>query len=275
MHLGPYRLAANVSLLFTEVDLLQRFEAARSAGFTAVECWWPFATAAPPRSEIDAFLSAVDRSGLELVGVNFFAGNMAAGERGVLSHPDRRPEFLDSLAVISTIADETGCRTFNSLYGQRINGVSGADQDAVAMQNLATAQAELAPREITIVLEALTAGENGDYPLTSCAQIAEIIKDDSVGSSPVGLKILFDTYHLTNNGENLPESIRRFAGQIGHVQVADSPGRGEPGTGAINFPSVIKGLEEAGYSGVIAAEYRPVGATADGLSWINELNTRI
>jgi hydroxypyruvate isomerase len=275
MYLGPYRLAANVSLLFTEVDFLQRFELAQSAGFTAVECWWPFATAAPPRSEIDSFLSAVDRSGLELVGVNFFAGNMAAGERGVLSHPDRRPEFLDSLAVISTIADETGCRTFNSLYGQRINGVSGADQDAVAMQNLATAQAELAPRDVTIVLEALTAGENGDYPLTSCAHIAEIIKDGSVGSSPVGLKILFDTYHLTNNGEDLPESIRRFAGQIGHVQLADSPGRGEPGTGAINFPSVIKGLEAAGYSGAIAAEYRPVGATADGLGWVDELNERI
>ena len=107
------------------------------------------------------------------------------------------------------------------------------------------------------------------------AQIAESVKGDPVGSSSVGLKILFDTYHLTNNGEDLPASIRRFAGQIGHVQVADSPGRGEPGTGAINFPSVIKGLEQAGYSGVIAAEYRPVGATADGLGWIDELNKRI
>ena len=121
MRIGPYELAANVSLLFTEADLLDRFELARSAGFAAAECWWPFATAAPQRAEVDALLSAVDRSGLDLIGMNFFAGDMAGGERGVLSHPDRTSEFLDSLAVIATVADETGCRTFNALYGQRID----------------------------------------------------------------------------------------------------------------------------------------------------------
>jgi hydroxypyruvate isomerase len=275
MHLGPYRLAANVSLLFAEADFLHRFELARAAGFTAAECWWPFATAAPARSELDAFLSAVDRSGLDLVAVNFFAGDMAAGERGVLSHPGRQPEFLDSLAVISSIADETGCRMFNAVYGQRVEGVGPARQDAVAMENLAVAQAELAPQAATILLEALTVGENGDYPLTSCAQVADVIAVGAVGPSSVDLKILFDAYHLTNNGENLPESIRRFAGQIGHVQLADSPGRGSPGTGTIDFPGVIECLSETGYSGVIAAEYRPAGATADGLGWIADLNEQL
>jgi hydroxypyruvate isomerase len=275
MRLGDYQLASNVSILFTEADLLQRFELARSVGFTAAECWWPFATATPQRAEIDSFLTAVERSGLELVNFNFFAGDMAAGQRGVLSDPGRQQEFLDSLAVILAIADETGCRTFNALYGQRIKSVSEAHQDAVAMQNLATARAELAPRQMTIVLEALTAGENGAYPLTSCTQIADIVNNASASSSSVGLKILFDTYHLTNNGENLPESIGRFAGQIGHVQLADSPGRGEPGTGKINFPGLIRCLEDARYSGVVAAEYRPAATTTDGLGWINDLNERI
>lgn len=275
MHLGPYKLAANVSILFTEADLLQRFELARSAGFAAAECWWPFATAAPNRAEVDSFLSAVARCGLELVNVNFFAGDMAAGERGVLCHPDRRQEFLDSLAVISAIADETGCKTFNALYGQRLAGVSPADQDAAAAANLRAALAELAPRSAAIVLEALTAGENGDYPLTSCAQIQDIIKSVLAGSSYTGLKILFDAYHLTNNGENLPGSIRRFAPEIGHVQLADAPGRREPGTGTIDFAGLIRCLEDSGYHGAVAAEYRPVAATADGLGWIGELNERI
>jgi hydroxypyruvate isomerase len=273
MHLGPYRLAANVSILFTEAGLLQRFELARSAGFAAAECWWPFASAAPQRAEVDSFLSAVARSGLELVNVNFFAGDMAGGERGVLSHPGRSQEFLDSLAVIATIADETGCRTFNALYGQRLPAVSPEDQDAVAAANLRAALAELASRPATIVLEALTAGENGDYPLTSCAQIADIIS--GVGAGSPGLKLLFDAYHLTNNGENLPGSVRRFAAEIGHVQLADAPGRGEPGTGTIDFVGLIKCLDDSGYRGAIAAEYRPVAATADGLGWIAELNERV
>jgi hydroxypyruvate isomerase len=276
MHLGPYQLAANVSIMFTEADLLQRFELARSAGFSAAECWWPFATAAPQRAEVDAFLSAVDRAGVELVNVNFFGGDMAAGERGVLSHPDRAQEFLDSLAVISTIVDETGCRAFNALFGQRLAGVSPEDQDAAATANLRSALAELAPRSATIVLEPLTVGENGDYPLTSCEQIAGIIEAVLAGSPhQAGLKILFDAYHLTNNGENLADSIRRFAPEIGHVQLADAPGRHEPGTGTIDFADLIKRLDDSGYRGAIAAEYRPAAATADGLAWVSEVNRHI
>jgi hydroxypyruvate isomerase len=275
MHLGPYLLAANVSIMFTEADFLQRFELARLAGFAAAECWWPFATAAPQRAEIDAFLSAVDRAGVELVNVNFFAGDMAAGERGVLSHPDRAPEFLDSLAVIAGIADETGCRTFNALFGQRIPGVSAADQDAAAVANLRTALAELGPRSATIVLEALTIGENGDYPLTSCAQIAEIIEGVQAGPADAGLRILFDAYHLTNNGENLADSVRRFCSGIGHVQLADAPGRHEPGTGTIDFAGLIRCLDDNGYRGAVAAEYRPVAKTADGLGWISEVTGKI
>lgn len=275
MHLGPYQLAANVSIMFTEADLLQRFELARSAGFDAAECWWPFATSAPRRAEVDAFLSAVDRAGVDLVNVNFFAGDMAAGDRGVLSHPDRGQEFLDSLAVISTIADETGCTTFNALFGQRVAGVSPADQDAAATANLRTALAELAPRSATIVLEPLTVGENGDYPLTSCPQIADIIKEVLADSAYAGLKILFDAYHLTNNGENLPDSIRQFTPEIGHVQLADAPGRGEPGTGTIDFGGLIKCLDDSGYHGAIAAEYRPAAATADGLGWVSAVNRQI
>jgi hydroxypyruvate isomerase len=275
MHLGPYHLAANVSIMFAEADLLQRFELARSAGFDAAECWWPFATAAPRRAEVDAFLSAVDRAGVELVNVNLFAGDMAAGERGVLSHPDRGQEFLDSLAVISTIADETGCKTFNALFGQRVAGVSPADQDIAATANLRTALAELAARSATIVLEPLTVGENGDYPLTSCAQIADIIKGVLADLPQTGLKILFDAYHLTNNGENATDSVRQFAAEIGHVQLADAPGRGEPGTGTIDFGGLIKCLNDSGYRGAIAAEYRPAAATGDGLGWVSEVNRQI
>ena len=110
---------------------------------------------------------------------------------------------------------------------------------------------------------------------TSCAEIDEILRKSAAVSPYRSLKILFDTYHLASNGENLIDSIDKFAGLIGHVQLADAPGRGEPGSGFIDFPNLIKHLGESGYSGTVAAEYRPISTTADGLGWIRDLDKRI
>src|SRR5262249_33358740 len=165
------------------------------------------------------------------------------GEGGVLSDPARRDEFLASLSVIGTVHERTGCPVFNALYGQRRAGLGEAEQRECALANLREATSAL-PDTATVVLEALTVGENGDYPLTTCAEIAEVL--DAAGPGPA---LLFDTYHLTNNGDDLPACVDRYAGRIGHVQLADSPGRHEPGTGSIDFDAVLKALAEHGYSG--------------------------
>jgi hydroxypyruvate isomerase len=262
MRVGGYELAANVSLLFTEYEYPERFAAARAAGFTAVESWWPFTSASPTAAEVDALCSAVSAAGVRLAGLNFFAGDMAAGERGVVSVPTRQAEFAASLAVVKTVHERTGCPVFNALYGTRLPEVSAADQDACAVANLRSAVAAL-PESATVVLEPLTTGENGDYPLTTCAEAVAVL--DKVGPE-VGL--LFDTYHLTNNGENLLDAIEKYGHRIRHVQFADSPGRHEPGTGTVDFAAVLAALHTGRYSGLVAAEYRPVAETVNGLDWV-------
>ncbi|HEX5404736.1 MAG TPA: TIM barrel protein, partial [Pseudonocardiaceae bacterium] len=155
-----------------------------------------------------------------------------------------------------------GCPVFNALYGTRLPDVASQEQDACALDNLRAAVAVL-PSSATVVLEALTIGENGDYPLTTCASVAAVA--DAVGPR-IGL--LFDTYHLTNNGEDLIECARTYGDRIAHVQFADSPGRHEPGTGSIDFGAVVAALTTADYRGWVAAEYRPAGDTVDGLGWV-------
>lgn len=263
MRLGDFELAANISLLFTEHDYLDRFAAARASGFTAVESWWPFPTARPSGAEVDAMLSAAGNAGVRLVGLNFWAGEMAAGDRGVVSDPDRTGEFADSLAVIARVHDRTGCPVFNALYGQRRPGLSADEQADCAVRNLRDACAAL-PDSATVLLEALAVGQNGDYPLTTCAEVVEVL--DRVGP---GVALLFDTFHLASNGEDLLACIAEYGPRIGHVQLADAPGRHEPGTGSVDFSAVLDALSSGGYSGLLAAEYRPVSGTVDGLSWVS------
>jgi hydroxypyruvate isomerase len=265
MDVGGYELAANLSLLFTEHEYLDRFAAARAAGFTAVESWWPFPTASPSAAEVGALCRAADDAGVRLAGLNFFAGDMAGGERGVLSVPARHAEFEASLAVVAAVHDRTGCPVFNALYGQRQAAVDPAEQDECARLNLAAAIDALPP-SATIVLEALTVGENGDYPLRTCADVAKVL-DDVSGR----VRLLFDTYHLTNNGDDLLACVDAYGARIGHVQFADSPGRHEPGSGSIDFGGVLGALSGSGYEGLVAAEYRPGGGTVDGLGWVDSL----
>ncbi|HEX3786682.1 MAG TPA: TIM barrel protein [Pseudonocardiaceae bacterium] len=267
MRFGSFELAANVSMLFTELPYLDRFAAARAAGFTTVESWWPFPTAAPTPAELDTVLSAVDAAGVRLVGLNFFAGNMPAGERGVLSDPGRRDEFLDSLAVLTDVADRTGCAVFNAVYGQRRGESTPEEQDRCARRNLILAIAALPP-SASVVLEALTVGESGDYPLATCQDVVSVIDRVFAETDRRNLGLLFDTYHLTNNGEDLPTAIGAHAALIKHVQFADSPGRGEPGSGRVDFTAVTDTLAAAGYAGLIAAEYRPRAGTVAGLGWV-------
>src|SRR3954465_15425646 len=131
-----FRYDVNLSILFTELDPYARPAAAKAAGFGAVEFWWPFATAVPAESGVDRFVRSVRDEGVRLVGLNFFAGDMAAGERGVLSDPARTSEFRDNVEVAVAIADQLGCGTFNALYGLRIDGVAEAEQDELAVENL-------------------------------------------------------------------------------------------------------------------------------------------
>lgn len=262
-----YPVSANVSLLFTEVPYLERFAAAAAAGFTAVESWWPFPTASPSRDEQEELVRAIDAAGLPLTGMNVFAGDMAAGERGIACIPERAGELEASLSALCWVAERTGCRGFNLLHGQVPAGAEAAARRAAiqAYRRAAEVLADLEDAPGIVLVEPLARGLNGAYPLETAGDALSLI--DEAGAP--NLQLLLDTFHLASNGEDLPALIATSAPRIGHVQLADAPGRGEPGSGTVDFAAVGAALTAAGYAGTVAAEYKPTGETRSTLGWLS------
>ncbi|GAA2572589.1 TIM barrel protein [Actinomadura fulvescens] len=260
----------NCSILFGELPLLERPAAAKAAGFGQVEFWWPWpGVAVPSEGELDAFCQALEDANVQLTGLNFYAGDMPAGERGVLSDPARSLEFRDSVEVLVRIAERTGVRAFNALYGQRVPGVSAAEQDRVAAQNIAYAARRVGEFGGTVLIEPLARGLNGTYPLETAADaiaVIERVRAESPESNGENVKFLFDSFHLASNAEDLEKVVHAHAAEIGHVQLADAPGRDRPGTGDIDFAALFAALDTAGYQGRIALEYKPSGTT--DLTWM-------
>jgi hydroxypyruvate isomerase len=256
------RYDVNLSLLFTELPLLRRAEAARAAGFDAVEYWWPFDTGRPGDREVDEFVRSITDAGVSLVSLNFFAGTMSAGDRGLASWIGREKELTDSVDIAIGIADRLGCRTFNALYGNRIEGLDPAAQDEHALSTLDAAAVAAARIGARLVVEPLSGADR--YPLKTAADVFTVI--DKVGRDNVAL--LFDLYHLGVNGEDLDAVIEQHAARIGHVQIADVPGRHQPGTGNLDIMGYLAKLADAGYDGYVGLEYNPSGPTEESFGWL-------
>lgn len=260
---------ANISLLFGDLPFERRPAAAAAAGFASIECWWPFPTATPSSADVDAFVAAVTESGVHLRGLNFFAGDMSAGERGIVSHPQRRREFDDGVAVAVDIGARLGVAGFNALYGNRLPDVAVADQDEAALEAL-TAATECADSIGASVWVEPVSGVPA-YPLKLAADALSIIDAVRQRISRGHIALLADLYHLTVNGDDVARLVAEGAQQIGHIQVADAPGRHEPGTGAAPILELVAALERAGYTGGIGLEYVPTADTTEGLGWLREL----
>jgi hydroxypyruvate isomerase len=260
------RYAVNLSILFTELPLLERPAAAREAGFAAVEFWWPFAEAVPADSEIDAFVGAVQDAGVALIGLNFFAGDMPGGDRGLVSWPKRSAEFRDNVDVTVGIGERLGCRAFNALYGNRVDGETAAAQDELAVENLALAGRAAARIGGTVLVEPVSGAPR--YPLLTAADVVGVIDRVGAETGVANLGLLCDLYHLDVNGDDLDGVIDRYADRVAHVQIADAPGRHEPGTGQIDLDRHLDALAAAGYDGWVALEYKPLTSTAQGLDWL-------
>lgn len=255
------RYDVNVSILFTELPLLERPAAARAAGFDAVEMWWPFDGPTPAEGELDTLADALDEAGVRLVGLNFDTGNTAAGDRGLLSARSTSARFRENMEVTVGFAERMGCPTLNALYG---NTADDTDHD-LALENLSLAAAAARRIGATVVIEALNSYESPRYPITSSAAALEIV--DKVP----GTALLADFYHLYRMGEDLSALIARHADRFGHVQIADAPGRGEPGTGDIDYRTVLAQLAASPYDGRVGLEYKPAGPSAESLGWLAEL----
>lgn len=255
------RFDVNLSILFTELPLLERPAAAADAGFDAVELWWPFETPVPSDREADALIGAILDAGVRLVALNFYAGDLAAGDRGVLSDPARFRRFMDNIPAAAGIAEATGCRMLNALYGNRVDGVLPGAQDELAVMNLAAAVATASTVDAMVVVEALNTAESPRYPITTAARAVAVC-------ARTGTRFLCDLYHLARNGEDMPLVLARHLDVIGHVQLADTPGRNRPGTGDLNVHELLGDLVSLGYSGHVGLEYKPLGPSAAEFDWL-------
>jgi len=253
------RFAANLSMLFRELPFLERFDAARSAGFRAVEFWWPTGEAF---SEV---VRAARSAGVKVAAFNFDAGDMPSGDRGLVGVPNRVAEFRAHVPVALEWASTLGTRRMNALLGLHDAGGGAEDPLELARETLRWTADRAAAVGVTVLVEAINTFENGPYLLATTPQAAEFVR--SVGRPNV--KLLYDVYHMQRMEGNLTATLGAHIGEVAHIQIADSPHRGEPGTGEIRFAHLFREIEALGYDGYIGLEYRPTGAdTESSLAWL-------
>lgn len=243
------RYTVNASILLTQLPVLERPAAARAAGFDAVEFWWPWATATPEAAEVDAFVAAIEQAGVQLTGLNFFAGDMPGGERGIVSNPDRQDEFQANVELVVEIGKRLGCKHFNALYGLHTDGQDPAVEAETARANLAYAAKAVDTIGGTVLLEPVSGAPA--YPLKTAADALAVIDSLDVDN----VRLLADFYHLATNGDEVAKVVALHAGEFGHIQIADTPGRGAPGTGELPLAAWIAAAQQGGYSGPIGLEY--------------------
>ncbi|MDM0011570.1 hydroxypyruvate isomerase [Variovorax sp. J22P168] len=251
------KFAANLTMLFNELPFMQRFEAAAKAGFEAVEYLFPYAY---DRKELAA---ALRDNGLVQALHNLPAGNWEGGERGIACHPDRVPEFREGVARAIDYASALGCPQVNCLLGKLPEAVTAGDARRVVVENLRFAAKELEAAGIRLLIEPVNSFDIPGFCLTRTDQALSLI--DEVGSA--NLLLQYDIYHAQRMEGELGATLTKQIARIGHIQLADNPGRGEPGTGEINYPWLFRHIDALGYAGWIGCEYKPRGATVEGLGW--------
>lgn len=255
------KFAANLSMLFTELPFLDRFEAAARADFKAVEFLFPYAYSA---TEIKQRL---DDNGLKLVLHNLPAGDWDAGERGIACHPNRVDEFRAGVAQAISYATTLGVGQLNCLAGKMPAGVSDAVLQSTFVNNLKFAAAELKGAGLRLLIEPINRYDIPGFYLNTTAQALAIL--DEVGAD--NSFVQYDIYHAQRMEGELAATMQKQLARIGHIQLADNPGRHEPGTGEINYPFLFTHLDRIGYTGWIGCEYKPATTTEAGLGWRQRL----
>ena len=250
--------AANLTMMFNEVDFLERFQAAADAGFKAVEYLFPYAY---DKSVLAELLQTHD---LKQVLHNLPPGDWQGGERGIACHPDRVNEFQESVATAIEYASALGCKQVNCLAGITPATVPADKLRETFVSNLKFAAAELKHAGIRLLIEPINTRDIPGFYLNYSNQALDIIRD--VGSD--NLYLQYDIYHAQVMEGDLAHTIEAHVNMIRHMQLADNPGRHEPGTGEINYPFLFSLIDHLGYDGWIGCEYKPKTSTNEGLAWI-------
>ncbi|MFO0297127.1 MAG: hydroxypyruvate isomerase [Pseudomonadota bacterium] len=252
------RFAANLSMLFTEVPFLERFERAARAGFLSVEVQFPYE--APAAVVRDRLVS----NRLRMVLHNLPAGDWAAGDRGIAADPARTAEFRQGVARALEYATVLQVPRLNCLAGKLPAGVTAAEGRATLVANLRYAAAALQAAGLTLLIEPINRFDVPGFVVQRSDDAIALMGE--VGAP--NLKLQYDVYHQQRTEGELAATIERLLPRIGHIQVADNPSRHEPGTGEIAWPFLLAHLDRIGYAGHVGCEYKPAGATEAGLNWM-------
>jgi len=262
--------AANISILFPTVAYMERFDRAASAGFRAIETWWPgdqLAAGVTP----DGIASAAAQGGLETVLLNFAAGDMKAGDRGLAGDPARAADFRANVPVAIDLARRLGCGKLNALAGNATSDADRPGQLDLLAESVAFAADAAAAAGMRVMLEALNPLETPRYLLHGTDAVLDMI--GRVGRPNVAFQL--DVYHVAMAGEDPVESIRRAGSRIGHVQLADMPGRHEPGTGDLPWAAILDALDDVGYTEAIGLEFNPLDPAAPDFGCVERLGGRL
>jgi hydroxypyruvate isomerase len=252
------RFAANLTLLFNEVPFMDRFRAAAREGFTGVEYLFPY------DYDKDELADALQRNGLQQVLHNLPADNWSKGERGIGCHPDRVGEFQDGVGEAIDYATRLGCKQVNCLAGLVPVDVPAERLRTTFVCNLKFAALKLKEHGIRLLIEPINTRDMPGFYLTRTAQALDLIRE--IGSD--NLYVQYDIYHMQVMEGDLAATLEKNLSCIAHMQLADNPGRHEPGTGEINYPFLFSHIDRVGYKGWIGCEYKPATNTVAGLGWV-------
>jgi hydroxypyruvate isomerase len=252
--------AANLTMLYNDSPFLERFARARASGFRFVEYLFPYEYEPP------VLARALAQNNLTQVLFNLPAGNWSAGDRGIAAHPDRISEFQQGVARALEYASVLGVRQLNCLVGKRDERVPLEEQRRVMIENLRYAARTLDERGMTLLVEHLNPYDVPGFLLVTPQAAFDI--QTQVGAP--NLKIQYDVYHAQRTAGELANTLQKHIAHIGHIQIADNPGRHQPGTGEINYRFLFEWIDKVGYRGYIGLEYAPQGSTEESLRWVRE-----
>ena len=255
------KLAANLSMMFTEVDFLDRFALAAQAGFKGVEFLFPY------DHKAEDIKARLDANNLELVLHNMPPGDWAAGDRGMACHPDRTAEFRDGVARAITYARALGLKQLHCMAGKVPAGVDAATLRKTFVANVRYAADECRKAGLKVLIEPINHYDIPGYYLHGSAHALSIL--DEVGADNAFLQ--YDIYHMQRTEGELAATMQKHLPRIAHMQLADNPGRNEPGTGEINYPFLFAHIDRMGYQGWIGCEYKPATTTQAGLGWLKNV----
>lgn len=260
------KLAANISMMFTELPLLERFGAAKSAGFNAVEIQFPYV------ESIVEIKEQLKKHELECVLINVPAGDLMEGGEGLASVPGKEAEFAAALVECLSYVTALGVKCVNVLPGRCLDESKNAQYLETFKRNLNTAAGMFKSLGVTVTFEAINTFDMPGFLIHNVEQMLDVIEESECDN----IKMQFDVYHMARmEGEDLNNLISCFSHQIGHIQFADVPGRGEPGSGRLDFNSIFETIENSEYQGWVGAEYKPTKYTKNTLGWMKEIESSV